>query len=431
MELIRLVDITKTYHLGEVDVPVLKGISLTIERGEMVALMGASGSGKTTLMNLLGCLDRPSSGEYWLDGQEMSQFTPNQRALVRTGKLGFVFQSFNLLPRTTALQQVIMPLDYSPHRPSGAEAQRLGHVLLDRVGLADRTDHEPSQMSGGQQQRVAIARSLVNRPALLLADEPTGNLDSHTSVEILRMFQQLNAEGITVILVTHDPKVASYAHRTIRIVDGLIEGDERRQPADAGAEILPSAILIDEHPGGNGSGNASGDGSGSGSSGNGTGARKGHVAAAGGAAVAVAVAEARLAGATSEQPVVQAAPAAKSLYGDLSHLKSGSFPSLIPPTWRTALGALRRNKMRSALTALGVIIGVAAVIAMTEIGDGSTAAVQKTIASMGANNLVILPGAAPAPESVTAPAAAPRSRRWTATSWPSARPSPKTASPRW
>ncbi len=223
MELIRLEDITKTYHLGEVDVPVLKGISLSIERGEMVALMGASGSGKTTLMNILGCLDRPSSGEYWLDGREMSQFAPNQRALVRTAKLGFVFQSFNLLPRTSAVQQVIMPLDYSPQRPGGAEALRLAHVLLDRVGLADRTDHEPSQMSGGQQQRVAIARSLINRPRLLLADEPTGNLDSRTSEEILQMFRQLNEkEGLTIILVTHDPEVAHHAKRTIRIRDGLI-----------------------------------------------------------------------------------------------------------------------------------------------------------------------------------------------------------------
>ena len=204
----------------------LRGVSLSIARGEMVALMGASGSGKTTLMNILGCLDRPTSGQYWLDGQEMSRLTPNQRALVRTEKLGFVFQSFNLLPRTTASQNVVMPLDYAPRRPAGGEAARLAKVLLDRVGLADRTEHEPSQMSGGQQQRVAIARSLVNRPALVLADEPTGNLDSHTSVEILRMFQQLNAEGITVILVTHDPKVAAYAHRTIRIADGRVEGDE-------------------------------------------------------------------------------------------------------------------------------------------------------------------------------------------------------------
>ena len=229
MELIRLENIHKTYHLGEVDVPVLKGISLSINSGEMVALMGASGSGKTTLMNILGCLDHPSSGKFWLDGEEMSGLTPNQRAMVRTTKIGFVFQNFNLLPRTSALQNVIMPLDYNPQRPVASEAQALGGILLDRLGLADRTDHEPSQMSGGQQQRVAIARSLVNQPSLVLADEPTGNLDSHTSVEILEMFQQLNAEGITVILVTHDPNVAAYAHRIIRISDGLIENDGRNK----------------------------------------------------------------------------------------------------------------------------------------------------------------------------------------------------------
>ncbi len=225
MELVRLENIYKTYHLGEVDLPVLKGISLSINRGEMVALMGASGSGKTTLMNILGCLDHPSSGKFWLDGEEMSDLLPNQRAIVRTTKIGFVFQNFNLLPRTSALQNVIMPLDYNPHRPAAAEARRLGGILLDRLGLADRSDHEPSQLSGGQQQRVAIARSLANQPSLVLADEPTGNLDSHTSVEILEMFQQLNAEGITVILVTHDPNVAAYAHRIIRISDGLVEND--------------------------------------------------------------------------------------------------------------------------------------------------------------------------------------------------------------
>ena len=254
MELIRLENITKTYHLGEIDVPVLKGISLSIHRGEMVALMGASGSGKTTLMNILGCLDRPSSGEYWFDGDEMSQLTPNQRALVRTAKLGFVFQSFNLLPRTNALHQVIMPLDYSPTRPSTGTALSCARALLARVGLADRADHEPSQMSGGQQQRTAIARSLVNRPTLVLADEPTGNLDSHTSVEILRMFQQLNVEGITVILVTHDPKVATFAHRTIRIADGLIEGDETRVPDTAGGAAPAPAIMLDHGGNGNGSG---------------------------------------------------------------------------------------------------------------------------------------------------------------------------------
>jgi ABC-type lipoprotein export system ATPase subunit len=229
--LIILDDIRKTYHLGEVDVPVLKGVSLTIGRGEMVALMGASGSGKTTLMNLLGCLDRPSSGKYWLDGEEISQLSNDQRAMVRNRKIGFVFQSFNLLPRTSALEQVMMPLAYTASNLSGKECRERAHALLERVGLGDRLDHEPSQLSGGQQQRVAIARALVNRPPLLFADEPTGNLDSRTSKEILQMFQQLNVEeGITIIIVTHDAGVASYAKRTIRIHDGLIEagafGDE-------------------------------------------------------------------------------------------------------------------------------------------------------------------------------------------------------------
>ena len=194
-ELIRIENITKTYHVGEVDVPVLKGVSFTIRRGELVALMGASGSGKTTLMNILGCLDRPTSGKYWLDGEDIGSLSPNERAVVRTSKLGFVFQSFNLLPRTTAVNNVLMPLDYSPDAPQHAIAEDRALRILTRVGLADRLDHVPSQMSGGQQQRVAIARSLINEPDLLLADEPTGNLDSKTSVEILEMFQQLNASG--------------------------------------------------------------------------------------------------------------------------------------------------------------------------------------------------------------------------------------------
>ena len=234
-DLVRLESITKTYHLGEVDVPVLKGVSLTIARGEMVALMGASGSGKTTLMNILGCLDRPSSGRFWFDGQEMSRLSPNERALVRTAKLGFVFQSFNLLRRTSALHNVLMPLDYALRHPPRGEARQLAESLLAQVGLADRMDHEPSQMSGGQMQRVAIARALVNHPALLLADEPTGNLDSRTGEEILRMFQRLNERGITVVLVTHDPKVAAYAHRTVHIADGLI-ADDSPEPAEGAAE---------------------------------------------------------------------------------------------------------------------------------------------------------------------------------------------------
>ncbi len=238
MELIELRDVHKTYNLGEIDVPVLKGISLKVGRGELVALMGASGSGKTTLMNILGCLDHVTSGEYWLDGQEVSRLSGDQRALMRNAKIGFVFQNFNLLPRTSALENVIMPLTYSADDISDHEASKRGRSLLELVGLSDRMHHEPSQLSGGQQQRVAIARALVNHPPLLFADEPTGNLDSQTSEEILRMFEQLNQqEGITIILVTHDPEVARHAKRVIHIRDGLIEdghcaGTDGRQDAE-------------------------------------------------------------------------------------------------------------------------------------------------------------------------------------------------------
>jgi ABC-type lipoprotein export system ATPase subunit len=224
MNLISLVDTHKTYHLGEVDVPVLKGISLKIDRGEMVALMGVSGSGKSTLMNILGCLDRPTSGQYFLDGQEVSRLSADQRAMVRNRMIGFVFQNFNLLARTSALENVVMPLSYTNLSLSEREGRDRGRRLLERVGLGDRLEHHPAQLSGGQQQRVAIARALINQPPLLFADEPTGNLDSRTSDEILQMFQTLNAEeGITIILVTHDPEVAGHAQRAIHIRDGLIE----------------------------------------------------------------------------------------------------------------------------------------------------------------------------------------------------------------
>ncbi len=236
MELITLEDITKTYHLGEVPVPVLKGVSMTVRRGELVALMGVSGSGKSTLMNILGCLDRPTSGKYWLDGQEVSRLSADARAVVRGRKIGFVFQNFNLLARTSALENVMMPLTYAPSGPSAAEGRRRAKALLELVGLAERMDHHPSQLSGGQQQRVAIARALINDPPILLADEPTGNLDSRTSVEILDMFRRLNAEeGLSVILVTHDPGVAATAQRVVHIKDGLIvDGAFAHEPAAAG-----------------------------------------------------------------------------------------------------------------------------------------------------------------------------------------------------
>jgi len=221
--LIRLEDIAKSYRLGDAHVPVLRGVSLAIARGEFVALMGPSGSGKSTLMNLLGCLDRPTSGRYWLDGEEISRASADRRAVIRGRRLGFVFQNFNLLARTSALQNVLMPLDYALERPSPRQARDRAVQLLTRVGLGQRLDHEPAQMSGGQQQRVAIARALINAPPVLLADEPTGNLDSRTSREVLELFREINAEqGITIILVTHDAGVARHADRAIRVHDGLV-----------------------------------------------------------------------------------------------------------------------------------------------------------------------------------------------------------------
>ena len=224
------------YRLGDVEVHALRGVSLTVERGEFVAIMGASGSGKSTLMNILGCLDRPTSGKYWLDGEEVSRLSSDERAIVRNRKIGFVFQNFNLLARTSAVDNVMMPLAYTASDLSVREGRKRARALLDKVGLGDRFDHHPSQLSGGQQQRVAIARALINNPPLLFADEPTGNLDSKTSKEILRMFQRLcDEDGITVVLVTHDAGVADYARRTIRIRDGLIENGAFDPGADAPA----------------------------------------------------------------------------------------------------------------------------------------------------------------------------------------------------
>ena len=225
MSLIEVHNLTKTYHLpGGIDVPVLKGVTLSIEKGELVALMGASGSGKSTLMNVLGFLDTPSGGEYRFDGRDVSRLSADERADLRAARIGWVFQSFNLLARTSALQNVLMPLEYHRgRRAARADEVRRARELLAMLGLEGRMDHTPAQLAGGQQQRVAIARSLVNDPDVLFADEPTGNLDSATTVEILELFRRLNAEkGITVVIVTHDAEVCDYARRTIRVRDGLV-----------------------------------------------------------------------------------------------------------------------------------------------------------------------------------------------------------------
>ena len=222
---VELDDVHKIYRTGEMEVHAVRGISLKIQTGEFVALMGASGSGKSTLMNLLGCLDRPTRGRYLLDGQDVSHLERDQLADYRNSKLGFVFQSFNLLPRTSARENVELPLLYGTRRLTNAELREKADQVLDSVGLAGREDHHPSQLSGGQQQRVAIARALINDPEVLLADEPTGNLDSRTSVEIMGIFQQLNDQGITVIMVTHEPDIAACARRNVMMRDGMVKTD--------------------------------------------------------------------------------------------------------------------------------------------------------------------------------------------------------------
>ena len=411
MESIRLENVRKTYARGRVAVPVLKGISLSVKRGEMVAVMGASGSGKTTLINILGALDQPTAGRYWLDGEEVSQLSDKDRAWLRNEKIGFVFQNYNLLPRLTALENVMMPLIYSSRNLSGAaSADHRAEALLKRVGLENRLLHESAQLSGGEQQRVAIARAARQRRArCLIADEPTGNVDSTTGEDILKVFQTLNAEdGITVILVTHDPSVAEHAGRTIHIRDGLIVEEPVDTP-DAHDELLeavpvrcPTAATSPPPiPGGEIKARSPGRGI---SRDHGALPRRSPQRFAN----SVGTRRPRRQGSSAPARDFQQSwtrtycrPARRSVEfrgrsGMLASRARNSSGDLVLLSVRrkTALRALRRNVMRSVLTTLGIIIGVAALIAIAEIGNGSASAIKQVLVSTGANNLLVQAGAA-------------------------------------
>ncbi|HDQ45838.1 MAG TPA: ABC transporter ATP-binding protein [bacterium] len=242
---IEIHNITKTYHVGEIDVHALNGVDLTVGAGEFVAVMGASGSGKSTLMNLIGCLDEPTSGEYDLDGVRVSSLSRDAYADIRNQKIGFVFQGFNLLPRTSALENVELPLFYDRQKRI-SDPRKAAQEALERMGLDDRMDHEPNQLSGGQQQRVALARALVNQPSILLADEPTGNLDSRTSVDVMSVFQELNDQGMTILLVTHEKDISHYTRRIVEMKDGRILNDTPVRSRLIAREVLESLKGVEE-----------------------------------------------------------------------------------------------------------------------------------------------------------------------------------------
>src|SRR5262245_11218192 len=316
---IEVEDLAKSYRMGDVVVEALRGVSLRIERGEFVAIMGASGSGKSTLMHLLGCLDRPSRGSYRFEGRDVSRESEPALAELRSRRIGFVFQSFNLLPRTSALENVALPLLYAARRTDGTARAK---AALESLGLAGRERNQPSQLSGGQQQRVAVARALINEPALLLADEPTGNLGSAAAAELMTTLQRLNRErGLTIVLVTHEPDMAAYADRIVTLRDGLLLSDQRLRARAASARLDVNA------------------------------------------GAPPASSEARVAFSFARMAL------------------------------RTAAQAIRRNKLRSGLTMLGIFVGVAALITMVAVGQGANRAVIQQIESLGANLVVVLPGA--------------------------------------
>jgi macrolide transport system ATP-binding/permease protein len=328
---VHIENLTRSFRVGDEVVDALRGVSLTVERGEFVAIMGSSGSGKSTLMNIIGCLDRPTGGQYLFEGRDVAHLNENELADIRGRRIGFVFQSFNLLARTSALENVVLPLLYGAAASMTSKQRNdRGREGLASLGLAERERNTPSQLSGGQQQRVALARALINRPAVLLADEPTGNLDTRTSHEILEIIRKLNREqGVTVILVTHEADIGAYADRLIIMRDGRIESDRPQAAAPSDGEALGVTLTA---PAG---------------------------------------------------PAEAAPPDAESGLG-------AAFLSMVVSA---SIQALERNKLRSALTMLGVFIGVAALIAMVAVGDGASASVKQQLESLGTNMVVVQPGA--------------------------------------